>query len=141
MTDAPPTRRTKPGHDLGARPHRWSILGQLTRTQQASSLSLYINVIVRVGGLLVKPVMVSPFKRTILRVGERDSRPIGRSLPVLVVRAGQEHTGDVREVRMQRSLNILYLRFQVDSPSPMSAGLGASSNSERSRRHEACREA
>ena len=42
---------------------------------------------------------------------------------------------------MRRSLIILHQRFQVDTLRPTSAGRGASSESERSRRHEMRREA
>jgi hypothetical protein len=44
-------------------------------------------------------------------------------------------------VRMQRSLIILYRRFQVDIPGPAPVGRGVSSKAERSRRHKASREA
>ena len=46
------------------------------RLGAAALRSLDRNAIVRVGGLLVKPVMVSRFKSTMLRVGEQHSRPI-----------------------------------------------------------------
>jgi hypothetical protein len=42
---------------------------------------------------------------------------------------------------MQRSLIILYRRFQVDSLGPTSVGRGVESKAERSRRHTASREA
>ena len=45
--------------------------------------------------------------------------------PTLVIRDESKHTGSVSgEVRMQRSLIILYRRFQVDLPSLTSVGRG-----------------